>query len=81
MRLIENWARTWWRLWSVRLNAAGLALLMWVQIDPVSVLYVWSMMPAPVQDALPRNFVAVTGMALLGLSMIARLVRQPKLRR
>lgn len=77
-RLIPE-ARAWWRFWSMRLNAIGLAILAWVQFDPVSVLAVWNMMPAQVRNVVPEH--ALTGLALVffALAMLARLVRQPKL--
>lgn len=79
MQLIDD-ARQWWRLWSVRLNAIGLAILAWVQFDPVSVLAVWNMMPLDVRAALPPTTVRIVGLALVALAMIARLVKQPKLK-
>jgi hypothetical protein len=69
----------WWKLWSLRLNAIGLAIIAWVQFDPVSVLSVWNMMPANVRHVLPVEIVTAIGLALFVLSMIARLVKQPKL--
>ncbi|MEN9936064.1 MAG: hypothetical protein RLZZ387_2643 [Chloroflexota bacterium] len=81
LHLIDDWARKWWRLWSVRLNAIGLAILAWVQIDPVGALAVWAMMPSEVRAALPPNFVTVVGLLFFGLSMLARLVVQPRLDR
>jgi len=73
-------ARAWWKLWSIRFNAMGLAILAWVQVDPVSVLAVWNMMPPAVTRALPPTAVTWLGMALFGLSMVARVVVQPKVR-
>lgn len=78
MTLIEE-ARQWWRLWSQRINAIGLLLLTWFAVDPVAVLTVWNMMPAEVRGRVPANSVALIGAVLFALSMIARLVRQPKL--
>lgn len=78
MKLIPQW-RTYWRSWSVRLNAIGLALLGWIAIDPVSLLAVWNMMPAAVRDLVPAQFLSLIGAALFALSMLARVVRQPKL--
>ncbi|UXO93946.1 hypothetical protein Pan3_24 [Pseudanabaena phage Pan3] len=77
-RLIPDWRKAW-RLWSVRLNALGLAILGWVTIDPVGVLYVWNLMPPQVRAMLPENFLTFAGLALFALSMLARIVRQPKL--
>jgi hypothetical protein len=81
MKLIEDWARKWWRLWSVRLNAIGLGILGWVQFDPVGAIAVWNMMPPDVRRVLPPNIVTLIGLALFGLSMLARVVAQPKLER
>lgn len=78
MKLIDE-ARQWWKLWSVRLNGIGLALLTWLALDPVALLAVWNMMPADVRGRLPGSAAALIGAVLFGLSMIARLVRQPKL--
>lgn len=78
MRLIDN-ARQWWRLWSVRLNAAGLAIMAWVWFDPSAILAVISMMPVQLQPYLPQEAVAVVSGIMMALALIARLVRQPKL--
>lgn len=71
-------ARAFWKLWSIRFNAMGLAILAWVQVDPVSVLAVWNMMPPAVTRAVPASAVMWVGMALFALSMLARVVSQPK---
>lgn len=80
MKFIQD-ARNWWRLWSIRLNAIGLSILAYVQIDPVGALSVWNMMPGEVRHVLPANIVTLIGLALFGLSMVARLVVQPNLDR
>lgn len=76
--LIDN-ACQWWKLWSQRLNAIGIAILSWCAFDPVGVLYVWQMLPCDLREFLPPNFVLFVGMAIFALSMIARMVKQPKL--
>ena len=78
MKFIQD-ARQWWRFWSIRLNAIGLSILAYVQIDPVGALAVWNMMPGEVRHVLPANIVTLIGLAFFALSMIARLVVQPKL--
>jgi hypothetical protein len=72
-------ARLWWRFWSVRFNALGLAILAWVQFDPVSVLYVYNMMPRPFRALMPDMLFTSLAIMLFALAMIARLVRQPKI--
>lgn len=78
MKLIEN-CKQWWKLWSIRINAIGLALMGWIQFDPVSALSVWNMLPGQASAALPRSVVASLGGVLFALAMISRLVHQPKL--
>lgn len=78
LHLIPN-ARQWWKLWSIRLNGIGLAILGWVQFDPVGALTVWNMLPYAVRDILPPNFLTFVGLALFALSMLSRVVAQPKL--
>ncbi len=89
MKKIVSWvrehlvdeARLWWRWWSMRFNAIGLAIIAWVQFDPVSVLMVWNMMPPALTRVVPASALMWIGLALFALSMIARLVKQPKLYR
>lgn len=78
MKLIKN-ARDWWKLWSIRLNAIGLTIVGWVQFDPVGALAVWNMLPPAVRDFLPPNFLTIAGLLLFSLSMLSRVVAQPKL--
>lgn len=71
--------RNFWRWWSARFNAAGLALLTFAQFDPVSTLYVWSMMPDEVREFLPPSFLKITGLILVFLGLLSRIVKQKKL--
>lgn len=87
MERLVNWvrahlvdeARLWWRWWSMRFNAIGLAILAWVQFDPVSVLAVWNMMPRQVQNIVPEHALSALALVFFVLAMLARIVRQPKL--
>lgn len=72
-------ARQAWRWWSLRLNAIGIAILAWVQFDPVSVLAVWNMMPVQVRTIIPGHTLAGLALIFFVLAMMARMVRQPKL--
>ena len=78
MKLIPHW-RAMWRAWSVRLNAIGVLILGWFTFDPVSLLAVWNMMPAPVRDLIPAQLLSLVGLLLFALSLLARVVRQPKM--
>lgn len=72
-------ARQAWRWWSIRFNAIGLAILAWVQFDPVSVLSVWNMMPGHLRAALPPHMLNAAAFFFFALAMLARVVKQPKL--
>ena len=78
MTLIQN-ARQWWKLWSIQLNAVGLALLAWLQFDPASVLMVWNMMPYEVRSLIPPRILLPLSMGFFALSMLSRIVSQPKI--
>jgi hypothetical protein len=77
-RLVDDW-RCIGRRWSTRFNAAGLAILGWIQIDPTSVLYVWGLMPDAVQELLPARMLRIVGLILFGLGLLSTLVKQKKL--
>lgn len=72
-------ARQAWRWWSMRLNALGIAILAWVQFDPVGALAVWNMMPVQVRGAVPEHFLTALALFFFALAMLARVVKQPKL--
>lgn len=78
MSLIENWKAAW-KLWSVRLNAIGLALVSWPMIDPSSALALWHAMPREVRDMLPQQTGQIVAITLFAAAAIARVVKQPKL--
>lgn len=72
-------ARAFWRWWSIRFNAVGLAILAYVQFDPVGALSVFNMMPPAVRAALPEHFLTALALFFFGLAMLARVVKQPAL--
>lgn len=76
-RLVDDWKRAW-RWWSMRFNAAGIAVLAFVQFEPGAVLWVWNMMPGEVRRFLPPNFLLWVGLGLFLLSMLSRVVKQEK---
>lgn len=78
MKLISDWKAAW-KLWSVRLNAIGLALVSWPMIDPNSALALWHAMPREVRDMLPQQTGQIIAIALFAAAAVARVVRQPKL--
>ena len=76
--IVSTW-RFLWRKWSLRLNTIGLTILSYAYIDPVTTLYIWSMMPQDVRDVLPQDMLMHLGFALVALSILSQFVRQPKL--
>lgn len=80
-RELVDEARDWWRLWSVRLNGVGVAILAWVTFDPVGVLSLWHMMPSSLRDIVPPSVFQVVALTLFFLGMLARFIRQPKVTR
>lgn len=78
LHLIDD-ARHAWRMWSVRLNAIGLAIMGLLWFDPTMVLAVVNMMPPAVRSAIPDHFELFLGGLFFALAMISRLVKQPKL--
>lgn len=78
MTLIDN-ARHWHRMWSVRFNMLGLALLGWIQFDPASLLLVWNMMPVEVRDLVPPRALLALSLGFFALSLLSRVVSQPKI--
>lgn len=79
MKWLIDDARNWWRLWSVRLNMLGLAVMSYIAFDPAAVLHVINLMPPPVRAALPDRVEIIVGGLIFALAMISRLVVQPKL--
>lgn len=71
-------ASQFWRLWSVRINAIGLALVSWVWFDPSAVLWLLNIIPDQLREYLPDNIVAAASAVMLFLGIVLRLIRQPK---
>lgn len=72
-------ARDWWRWWSMRVMAIGALLHGWVTFDPGSVLWVWRMLPAPIEHLIPYEVISAVTIALFALAMLMRLLPQRKL--
>lgn len=65
-------AKNWWKWASIRVNAAGAAIMAWVWFDPAGVLAVWNMLPFPVARSIPPSVVYGIGAILFVLAMIMR---------
>lgn len=75
MKLIDEWRQAW-RFWSVRLQAAGLALASLFAWWPDAALVLWNSMPAEVKALLPEAAVKTLPLFVFGAALIARLVKQ-----
>jgi hypothetical protein len=78
LELVAHW-RTFYKLWSVRFNAMGVALLSGMLAFPQIVADAWTALPPEMKALLPQQYVMWVPVALMMISMYARIVRQPKL--
>ena len=72
--MIDNW-RNAWKFWSLRLQAAGLAVL----VFPDLLVESWLFLPAELKAMLPAEYASIVGISLIAAGMIARLIKQRKL--
>lgn len=78
MKLIPEW-RQCHKFWSVRLQAAGVAILTFVQGFPDAFIHIWAALPSDVTSAFPAGAVKWIGVVVLVCGIIARLIRQDQL--
>ncbi|WP_291771421.1 hypothetical protein [Castellaniella sp.] len=78
MKLIDEW-KQWHKFWSIRLQAAGVAILTLVQGFPDALVSVWSTLPTDITAAFPASTVKWIGIAVLVCGVGARVVQQDKL--
>lgn len=76
MKLIDNWRKTVWRAWSIRLSAVATAVWAYLLASPETMLAVLNQIPADMRGWFP-SFIPVL---LFGLVTVSRLVRQEKLK-
>lgn len=77
MQLVPYW-RSFWRLVSVQLTVVGTILTGWLIASPDAVLNAWLMLPADLKAVVPPKAIPLVSMSLFVLSVLARIVRQPK---
>lgn len=78
MKLVDD-AKVWWKLWSIRLGALGTALTGLLIASPEAVLFAWNLLPQDLRAAIPPQYVPFIGVFIMGMSVVARLVKQEKL--
>jgi len=71
-------AHSWWKLWSIRLNAIGSTILVAMMSFPQVGLAIWNSMPVEVKGLLGPRATLVVPLAFFLASMGARFVKQHK---
>ena len=78
MKLIPDWKQAW-KLWSVQLGTAGMALqtafLTWGELP----LTMWNMLPDVLQDLVPARFAFLLPVVFFAAGGVARLINQSNL--
>lgn len=72
LKLVDDWAHKWWRLWSMRLGMLVSAIIAWVAYDPASWDRAVSYLPEPARPAL--------GMLAFAAIFLSRMAAQPEVK-
>ena len=78
MKLINDWRKAW-KFWSIQLGLIGGIITSVFLAAPEAALYAWALLPDDIKSVLPPAFIKFSGIGILALSFIARLVKQTKL--
>lgn len=78
LELIPTW-QSFWRFWSIRFAVLGSMLLTFVTAFPDAALQAWLMMPQDLKQFLPPHYLQIVSVGLFILSIVARLIKQPKI--
>lgn len=78
MNLIPNWKQSW-KFWSVRFGILGTILTSIALAAPEAVLYAWAALPEDIKSHMPPAVIKWMGIGIMTLSVISRLIKQPKL--
>jgi len=78
MKLIDDWKK-FWRFKSIQFGVIGAALSSIFLAMPEAAIYAWAAMPEDIKSFLPPEVIKFTGIGILFLSFVARIVKQPKL--
>lgn len=77
--LINDW-HLFFKFWSVRLDMIGAAFLAIILAFPDAALYVWVQFPPDLKALIPVEWTPYISLGLLLASMVARAIKQPKLK-
>lgn len=79
MKLIPAW-REALKFWSVRIAIINAALLTFITTFPDAALQAWLALPAEFKTFIPPDYLQVISIVLLFVGMIARIVKQSKVK-
>ena len=79
MKLIPDARHKWWRLWSNRLHAAGLAIMCAFMAWGELPLMLWNMMPVEIRERVPDHIAFIFPALFFGAGIFARMIKQDKL--
>lgn len=79
IRLIDNW-HCFFKFWSVKIDLISLFISTYAVTFPDAVIAAWSNFPPEFKSMLPQEYLPYISMSLLVLSLIARSIKQPKLK-
>lgn len=77
--LIDGW-RDAFKLWSVRVQAFGLALLALIEAFPEALVSTWAMLPPDMRTQVPEDLVRWFAFGVLAAGILTRLLKQRRLR-
>ena len=77
IKLVPN-AKSFWRLWSVRLSAIGASIMGYFTLYPDKLLEIWLIMPPDLKALLPSQYVSSIAMFIFIGASIARVIKQEK---
>lgn len=79
IQLIDD-ARKAWKFWSIRLQILGTSITGFFAVFPNVAIEAWQQIPQEIKQMLPPKVLPVIGVVICIAAVIARLVKQPKLK-
>lgn len=80
IQLIDNWRVRFFKFWSVRIDLIAAAFAGYALAFPDAAIMAWNQFPAELKAYVPVQWTPYISMFLLIASMVARSIKQPKLK-
>lgn len=77
IRLIPYW-KSAWRFVSIQIGIIASIGTAWLIASPDAILHAWLFLPGDLKSVIPPRFIPMIGVGLFVVSMLARIVHQPK---